>query len=378
MHERSYKTRMFWTFVVGFCLTVWLWSPWAATRREHTEAIVGASITPRSAPTQSTPSTQWLAPEYLQGGAASTKPEHLGERPIIHEIVLDKQSVCRGEENFVNVRATGPDGSDAHLRISLRGTSSVGSRMPFRLYADGAKTNLQIVVRGRAGTEVTAPLPPLQINDCEVAQAGSIDVIALGASTDEWRFAARVSSGTFEAQSYEWDFGDGARLVSAESEVVHSYRFRPQNKRYSSFLVTLTMRDATGQLLHTTRALGFPNPAFGSLVRHGEVTVSAQRLDEGGEELTRLYHAYHAPVRIERVTLMIRAPDGRSETIVGEFTPLESLGLRELLPGQPADVKLALANMDLPRNRPLLLVFRLSGSTTDGIRASGVFSMQVL
>jgi hypothetical protein len=38
--------------------------------------------------------------------------------PIIQEIRLDKEFVCRGEQNFVNVRATGPDGTDAQVRVN--------------------------------------------------------------------------------------------------------------------------------------------------------------------------------------------------------------------------------------------------------------------
>jgi hypothetical protein len=358
----------------------WLWEPTSDSQHATAADMPSSSVQPAAA------SAKAPARAPVPVSAADLKPEGGGDLPVIHEISVDKQTVCRGEENFVNVRATGPDGSDAHLRVSLHGTSSVGTRIPFRLYADSAETGPKVLVEGRGGREVTAALPAVKVKDCDVERSAVIELSTVGASTNEWRFTSRVTSGTFQAQSYEWDFGDGARLATTDIEVVHSYRFRPQDKRYSNFLVTLTMRSASGELLHTTHALGLPNPAFGRLQRHGEVAVFAERLvtatgsddDEPREELTRLYHAYHAPVRIDRVVLKIRQQDGLREDVIGDYAPQESIGLRHILPSEPAEVKLALANMNVPSTRPLLLVFELTGATTDGVPASGVFSTQLL
>jgi len=377
MNRGSLKARRLWPLGVGLGALMWLSWFWDPTHRDASYSATTGDTARRSSRLEA-PSTHALSLEHQPARAADTTAWLHGKAPTIHGISVDKQAVCRGEENFVNVRATGPDGSDAHLRVSLRGTSDVGSRIPFRLYSDSAAAMPRVLVEGRGGAEVTAPLPPVKVKNCEVQRTAAIELIALGASTNDWRFAARVTSGTFVPQSYEWDFGDGTHSVSTEAEIVHSYRFRSQDKRYSTFLIALTMRNSSGELLRTTRAFGIPNPAFGRLVRHGEVAVFAERRNqEGGQELTRLYHAYHAPVRIENVALKIRSQDGRREDFVGNYSP-ESIGVREVPPGEPAEVTLMLANMKLPDIRPLLLVFEVKGSTNDGIPASGIFSAQLL
>jgi len=372
----SAKTRRLQLLTLGTGALVWLSWLWGSTNREPSHGVADATNEKGRdatfASVSSKPHTQTLARDR----AAAAKRD---DAPVIYEISVDKPFVCRGEENFVNVRAEGPDGSDAHLRVSLEGTSSVGSRIPFRLYSNGEENRPRVLVEGRGGKQVTAPLPAVKVNDCEVPQTAEIDLVALAASTNEWRFTGHVTGGAFKAESYEWDFGDGTRLVSADPAVVHSYRFRSQDKRYSNFLIALTMRRASGESLRTSRALGIANPAFGRLIRHGEVAVFSERRDEaGGQEFTRLYHAYHEPVRIEQVALRIRSLDGRTEDLVGNYSPQESIGVAQLLPGEPAQVRLALADMQLPSTRPLLLVFELKGSTTDGIPASGVFSTQLL
>ena len=317
--------------------------------------------------------------EHRLTGVAYTKHRFLSAPPVIHAISVDKRSVCRGEENFVNVQAFEADGGDANLRVSLLGTTAMGMRMPFRLYGAPGEAVPRILVQGTGGGEVTAELPAVDVMDCETVQIAAIDLVALSASTDDWRFIARVGPGTFVPESYEWDFGDGTHLVSAEPQVLHSYRFRPQQKRYANFLIALTVRNKDGQTLRTSRALGFSNPAFSRFRLHGEVAIFSQRITQNdGQELIRLYHAYHAPVRIERVSLKVRSHDSRSEDLIGDYPAQETIGLGRLVPGKPAEVKLALANVDLATTRPLHLVFEVTGSTSDGIPASGVFSTQLL
>jgi len=56
------------------------------------------------------------------------------------------------------------------------------------------------------------------------------------------------------------DFGDGTRATLSDPQVTHSYRFRPQDKRYSSFLVSLTIPDARAR--RTTAPSSRAKPAI--------------------------------------------------------------------------------------------------------------------
>jgi hypothetical protein len=300
------------------------------------------------------------------------------ELPSIREIRLDKSSVCRGEENFVNVRAAGPTGDDAHLRISLSSTDGVGPRIPFRLYGALASNDIpRVVVQGRGGAEVSAPLPPVEVKDCDADVVAKVDMQTIGIATDEWRFTAQVVSGRFTPESYDWEFGDGTQLTTRRAQVPHSYRLRQQTKRYSSFLISVTMRDASGAVVQASRALGMSNPAFGMLERHGEVALFSHRLEEGGNEQVQLYHAYQEAVELERVQVRVRDEDSRSERPAGTFAAGNILGVERLIPGELSDVHLALAELKLPDARPLTLVFQVEGTSARGVPASGVFSTRL-
>jgi hypothetical protein len=298
--------------------------------------------------------------------------------PVVHEIKLDKDSVCRGELNFINVRASDADGSDAHLRIALTGTVDIGPRIPFRLYESLTADEMpRIKVEGSGLGEVFMPLPPLTVKDCDEPQLAQLDIRTVGASTDEWRFSTRVTRGEHAAVSYEWEFGDGTRETTREPTVTHSYRYRSQDKRYASFVTTVTLRDAHGKPLTATGLVSMSNPAFGLLHRHGEVAVFARRTEAADGEHVQLYHAHHAPVKLERVAVRLRPVGGGAELPLGSFDAPEVLGIEHMIPGEPKEVLPQLGGLPLPDHRPLLLVFELSGTSTDSFPLNGMFSLLV-
>jgi hypothetical protein len=132
------------------------------------------------------------------------------------------------------------------------------------------------------------------------------------------------------------------------------------------------MRDSRGRRLTAARAVGMSNPAFGYLQRHGQVGVFARRLGDG--ESVQLYHAHHAPVDIDHVEVRLRTPGTAPEQPLGTFSAAELIGVRRLIPGEPQTIRPRLSKLALPDQRPLTVVFKLFGTSTDGYPVTGSFS----
>lgn len=350
-----------------------LWVAFLLPRSEQAQAITSASAPP-AAPALAKPLATAGPRARAFAGTPAAAIARNERAPTIHAIKLDKDSVCRGELNFANVYASGPDGGDAHLRIALTGDAGAGPRIPFRVFEP--ETLPKVVVEGRGGARVEAPLPALQIRDCEEPRIAQVDAHVVGASTDEWKFTTRLTRGEFSAASYEWDFGDGSRETTREPWATHSYRYRSQDKRYSSFLVSVTVRDSNGGLLTTSKAVGLVNLAFGMLQRHGQVGVFARNLEQPDGERVELYHAHHSPVRLDRVAVSLHANGSSSGRQLGAFSALEVLGVEHLVPGEPKEAAPKLAAL-LPAERPAHLLFELAGASADGLPVVGTFSLVI-
>ncbi|HXU79918.1 MAG TPA: PKD domain-containing protein [Polyangia bacterium] len=301
--------------------------------------------------------------------------------PIIDEVRVDKTEVCRGEENFATVRAHTPDGTDAHLYVRL-GQEGAGYRVPFRLQQTGAPAMPQVVVQGRGGVLAQAPLPQVTVKDCEVERRLVISARDVDGSADHLRFTATLQAAAaarpFVATSYRWDFGDAHTAVTEAGEASHRYDERSQDTRFSYFLVTVTAADAEGHSVRGAYALDLVNPAFGELVRHGQVLIFAAPEDDGRSAAVhlRLRHAYREPVRVTRVTMREVATDqpGQPMLATRELLPA-SLGMTELPPG-PGQLTGDLAGLR-PSRQHLTRIFELVGQAADGKPAHGTFSLSV-
>jgi hypothetical protein len=323
---------------------------------------------------------------------ARTEPEAPVEpgTPLIDEAVVEKTSVCRGEENHVRVKAHTSDGTDAYLYTSMidpaNGAILRGTRIPFRQYGTSDE-ELLIRVEGRNTIRGVA-LPPVEVRDCVEPKQVILTFSRTFAVPDRARFHVKliesppVRAGVpfepFVPASYEWDFGDGQTAKTSGPEIEHSYEGRLQNVMQSSFVATVTLRDAKGQEARGSCAVAFTNPGFVPLVSEGRVAIGigVKPLDSGRETIW-LYHGYQQPVRLDRVTLRETVRDDRGgperETFSRDYAPGEMLGFNELPAGESRTTR---DLHDLAPTAPGAIRYvEVTGRTSDGKPARAEFTL---
>lgn len=328
------------------------------------------------------------------GPAPASPPPAEPDQPIIDEVTVDKTAVCRGEENFINVKARTGNGSDAFLAAHFVDPTThrvlSGTRIPFRL-EDMPERLMEVIVEGRGGTTRVASVPHIDVKDCSVTRRLAVETARLAERPDRVAFVARVMERAAGAagpavaamapSSYEWDFGDQSMLTTAGPEVEHSYESRDQSAAQSSFVVTVKAKDAAGNEVSGSRSVWFPNAGFLPLVMENRVAISvgvreANAADDAPEQIW-LYHGYPSPVRIERVRVretVLDAPDQpERETMSRDYAPEALLGFSELPRGQ------SVTSRDLTALQPsaetAVRYVDIVGHAADGRPASGTFTL---
>jgi hypothetical protein len=314
--------------------------------------------------------------------------------PIVDDVSVDKTEVCRGEENFINVKAHTTNGTDAFVAIRFHdpGTGKIasGSRIPFRLDVVQER-EMRVVVEGKGGAAQVVALPPVEVKDCVTRRQIAIEVARAVNSADRVELTAKLTELPPEKESepfeklvpvaYEWNLGDGTTLTSRGPTIEHSYEGRDQTVVESSFLVTVKIKDDRGNEASGSRAVWLPNLAFAPLVAKGRVVLSVgvEEADPSTNtpEKIWLYHGYPKSVRIDRVRLRETVLDGvdrrERETFSREYAPSEILGFWEIPPGKSLTAR-DLSNLQ-PTAESAVRIVEVLGQTADGKPARGAFTL---
>jgi hypothetical protein len=298
--------------------------------------------------------------------------------PVIDEVTVDKTEVCRGEQNFMSIKAHTEDGSDAFLAFSMidpeSGLTVFGSRIPFRQSAPG-DDEILVSVEGKRVTQRVA-LPAVTVKDCDAPLQASIKVGRGFDAMDRVHLTARLDNFEFAPTRFEWDFGDGQRQTTATPEVDHSYEGRDQSSKQSSFVVQVKISDGGGRQAIGTQGVGFANLGFVPMAFLNEVPIAFGVRDPkspSGE--LWLYHGYSQPVRFERVTVRDTRLEGNTRPVAESrsFVPEEVLGFADL----PAHESRTVRGLNALRPSAAGMVRQvdIEGRTADGKLARGSFTL---
>jgi hypothetical protein len=310
--------------------------------------------------------------------------------PVIASVSVEKTEVCSGEDNLVTVRlADGYAGNDA-IRIMMPGHNAAGPQMPFRLSLTGDRKEQpempEVVVLGRDGELATVKIPPVTVKNCNPGPSLTIEAAMVANATDTFAFTATVrnpGATPFKPIEWRWDFGDGSDAVTKVRTVEHGYEDRPQTTRISALLIHVRAVDAQGVELLGRYGIELRNRAFEALHIKNAVLLSTELtprfpvMDADGRvvQRVRIHHAYDKPVTVERVFVQRFRHDAQGGEEVQEVPvdPRQLLGTNVIPPGRGIEVT---ATLDTRSEMGVgLLTYDLLGTSADGIRASGQFSV---
>jgi len=324
------------------------------------------------------------APDPSEGEAA------VAGAPIIDEIEVEKQEVCEGEENLITIKAHTPVGrDDAFLHYAIGGTPGRSIAVRAVLPTEGLDSPgpVRVQVFGRGDALTSAEVPPYKVKKCRPDRVLLLNARAMPNSSDQFELGAVVREGgpsaPLRVSAYRWSFGDGGSTVTAEPAVVHRFAPRDPDALVSDFVVACEAvsgdgRSVVGRTTLSLRNREFENLEFQkTLVLSVELTPRFPELDGDGRvvQRVRLYHHRSAPVRLERATLSFRSGRG-AEPPPDEVRPVgELLGTEEVPPGPGVE---AAFRLDTKARPDVLMVdYFFEGHTTDGVKASGTFSIMV-
>lgn len=322
------------------------------------------------------------------GEAARRNPDP--NLPVIKRAAFEKSSVCRGEQNFLDVDAHTDNGTDAFLRVSFVDPTSGrsvrgGSRIPVR-FDQPLKADLQVMIEGNGATTVALAAPftlrdcaaPRQIDLRHTRSASALDRIHFQALLPEASAEPGAPATQSEASAYEWDFGDGVKQTTRSSSVDHSYEGREQNVAESSFVVTVTAKTTQGDV-QGSLGLSFPNLGFGPLVFEQKVLLAVGYAPAPAGARTPdkvwLYHGYSKAVRIQHAVLTevkLEPRHPQQETLHREY-PVETV-----LESTVIEARQSINARDLSGLRPMAGFLRhieLSGVTDDGLTVVGAIGL---
>ena len=308
---------------------------------------------------------------------------------VIEAVAVEKTEVCSGEDNLVTVTLASAYASNDTIRIMMPAQGAAGPQMPFRLSLSRDKQQPEmpeVVVFGRDGALATVKIPAVKVKDCAPGPMMTIDVALTANTSATFAFTATVLNQgptPFKPVEWRWDFGDGSDAVTKVRTVEHGYEDRPQKTRMSTFLVHVRAVDAQGVELVGRHGMELHNRAFEALRVKNAVLLSTELTprfpvigaDGRVVQRVRVHHAYDKPVTIDRVFVQrFRHDDqGRDDVQESAADPQQILGTNVIPPGRGIEATVTLDTRAEPGIG--LLTFNLVGTSVDGMRASGQFSV---
>jgi hypothetical protein len=377
-HPRRHRARLaiLLTAVIGSFALLWIWFG-----RSH--------AAPEPPPAQPAVESEKKAPPPRMVAATATPaPAAPPVAPVVDEVVVEKRSVCEGEDNLVTVRAHTPNGGDAFLHYTIAG--SAGSPNPVRLYRqkDGSVPWPSVRVFGKDNVLTSVPVPRYEVRDCGATRTALISHSLRPNTSSEFELFAKIGEHgdltnrpPFRGVEYRWKFGDGSTATTKVPQVTHSYEHRPQTSLNSDFVVGVEVTSTDGERVSGRTVLDLRNPAFEMLsVGHAVALMSSldprlPELDERGvvHQGVRLWHRSPRPVTIGRVRSTRSYADGHT-------SPPQEVDIGSLLGSSsipPGDKGIELSTQLDTNLEPdvLVVTYDIEGTSSDGLLVKGGFSV---
>jgi hypothetical protein len=305
--------------------------------------------------------------------------------PVIDEIVMEKTSVCKGEDDLVSVRAHDPKtGESLWLRTTVG--PGRGTDVPIVYTEDVKDPPWKIIVTGNMGQGTTiADVPHVTLMDCEAPWRVAVEHRLIPNTEDDFHFHARIipkpGGQRFDACAYEWDFGDEQGASTNDPAAEHSYLDRPEVGLDSTFLVKVKIVSCDGNASVVGRTALTLNNTYAQqkMQKHisGLVIVGDPRYPQRGDDnvvrQTALLRTFEdSPVTITRITYVDTFESSPQATDPTEVSVSSFLGTTTLS-REWTHVSLSMSLDDNPGW--MMRRWDLEGTAADGDHVMGSFTL---
>ncbi len=187
-----------------------------------------------------------------------TALEGLTRKRLIHDVVIEKNIVCAGEDFEVRVVLEEQDrpGSETVCRLGGKfGTSAV-----FNYFEPGDRA-IDIYARDNQGNVDIRNLA-ISVIDCPEKTALLIKANQGDRIAEEIKFTIIGKKGIECPCAYEWNFGDGAGQNTTEESISHDFGKRNQDALSSTFIVSVKATGRDGKTAATRTSIALVNTKF--------------------------------------------------------------------------------------------------------------------
>jgi hypothetical protein len=177
---------------------------------------------------------------------------------IIQDVILEKKTVCSGEDVLVTVVGHNPNGSDANLAYRISDTR--GNPAILRFIKPGKREFYVVAQDG--GSHVDFKPVVIDVVDCPDKIQLVLEGKLASLKSEEAEFEVVKKTGIGERCTYEWDFGDGSKTTGAYGYITHNYALRDQKAFQSTFTATVKATDSEGRTATGRCSISLPNTHY--------------------------------------------------------------------------------------------------------------------
>ncbi len=174
---------------------------------------------------------------------------------MIKEIIVEKQTVCAGEDFTVKVVANNTEGPNSELTYRI-GTKSDNPAV--MRYMRAGRKEIHVFVKN-ARNQVDHGTTSVTVSECPGKPIAIVRASLSNNRPEEAEIEVLELRGLEGKCLYEWDFGDGKTAKTNIKYVTHNYGDRNQKSFTTTFLVKVKVTDEAGRVATGRDTVTFPN-----------------------------------------------------------------------------------------------------------------------
>ncbi len=186
--------------------------------------------------------------------ASGIKPYEVKRTPFIRNVILEKNTVCVGEDFLVTIESNDPEGRDADLISSIG--PSMGNPVIMRFTIPGKH---KIIATVRDFKRIDTKVEEIEVVECSSKPAVYLEARLHPFRMEEGEFEVMKLQNLKGNCTYEWDFGDGKSTTTTRGYTTHNYGLRDQKRFNTSYMVKVTVTDEKQVSVTARASLDFPN-----------------------------------------------------------------------------------------------------------------------